>query len=100
MNTLTLTEAAAYLKCNAETVRVKAKAREIKAAKVGRQWVFKEEDLSSYLDKLYDVDLPSTQTPCNTTKQGLSSSGIGSPPLTDDEYESLLRPQTNARPKN
>jgi len=100
MNTLTLTEAAAYLKCNAETVRVKAKAREIKAVKVGRQWVFKEEDLSSYLDKLYDGDFNTVQPPCNTIKRGLSSFGTDSPLLTDDEYEDLLRPPTNVRPRN
>ena len=100
MNTLTLTEAAAYLKCNAETVRVKAKAREIKAVKVGRQWVFKEEDLSSYLDKLYDGDFSTVQQPCNTINRDLSSSGTDSQLLTDDEYEGLLRPSTNVRLRN
>lgn len=53
LKTLNLTEAAALLHMHKETLRERAKAGEIPGAKVGKQWVFIEEDLFIYLRSLY-----------------------------------------------
>jgi excisionase family DNA binding protein len=53
MVTMGLKGAAAYLKCHPETVRSLVLSEKLKGVKVGRAWVFKESDLSKYLDELY-----------------------------------------------
>ena len=53
MITLTLVEAAAFLKVHPEELRQRAKAGLIPGAKVGRAWVFLQDDLASYLRSLY-----------------------------------------------
>jgi excisionase family DNA binding protein len=53
MKTLGLHEAAAFLHCHPEELRRRAKAGSIPGAKVGRAWVFLEEDLAAYLRSLY-----------------------------------------------
>lgn len=49
MNTLDLDEAAEYLKISSDTMRDLADSGEIPGAKVGKQWVFSEDDLAAYL---------------------------------------------------
>lgn len=53
MKTLTLNEAAQFLKMHPEEVRRRAKAGVIPGAKVGKCWVFIEEDLAAYMRSLY-----------------------------------------------
>ncbi len=53
MKTLDLKEAAQLLRCNPETLRIKAKSGEIPGAKPGRCWVFVEEHLEQYLRSQY-----------------------------------------------
>ena len=53
MRTLNLQEAAAFLRLHPEELRKRAKAGRIPGAKVGRSWVFVDEDLASYLRSLY-----------------------------------------------
>ena len=53
MRTLNLQEAAAFLRLHPEELRKRAKAGRIPGAKVGRSWVFVDEDLASYLPSLY-----------------------------------------------
>ncbi len=53
MKTLGLHAAAAFLHCHPEELRRRAKAGGIPGAKVGRAWVFLEEDLAAYLRSLY-----------------------------------------------
>ena len=53
MQTLGLKQAAAFLRCHPEELRRRAKAGVIPGAKVGRAWVFLEEDLAAYLRSLY-----------------------------------------------
>jgi excisionase family DNA binding protein len=53
MKTLNLEEAAAFLHMNPETLRERAKAGVIPAAKPGKCWVFLEEDLVAYVRSFY-----------------------------------------------
>lgn len=53
MKTLTLQEAANFLKMTPEGVRIKAMKGEIPGAKPGKRWVFSEDDLADYLRSLY-----------------------------------------------
>ena len=53
LRTLSLTEAAKFLRVHPETLRQLARQGKIPGAKVGRAWVFLEEDLAEYLRSLY-----------------------------------------------
>src|SRR5688572_21680168 len=53
MVSLKLQEAAAFLKIHPEELRQRAKAGLIPGAKVGRAWVFLQDDLATYLRSLY-----------------------------------------------
>ena len=56
MNTLTLAEAAGFLKMHPEEVRCRAKRGVIPASKPGRRWVFIDEDLAAFLRGKYATD--------------------------------------------
>jgi Helix-turn-helix domain len=49
MNTLTLNQAAGFLKMHPEEVRSRAKRGLIPASKPGRRWVFIDDDLAAFL---------------------------------------------------
>ncbi|MBA3504470.1 MAG: helix-turn-helix domain-containing protein [Betaproteobacteria bacterium] len=53
MRTLDLQQAATFLRLHHEELRQRAKTGKIPGAKVGRRWVFVEDDLVSYLRSLY-----------------------------------------------
>lgn len=53
MNTLTLAEAAGFLKMHPEEVRCRAKRGLIPASKPGRRWVFIDDDLAAFLRGKY-----------------------------------------------
>src|SRR5689334_14513067 len=53
MRTLSLIEAAAFLRVHREELRRRARAGQLPGAKVGRAWVFLEDDLADYLRSLY-----------------------------------------------
>lgn len=52
MKTFDLPGAAAFLKVDPSTIKRMAQRGEIIGAKVGRSWVFREEDLDTYLREL------------------------------------------------
>jgi hypothetical protein len=53
MRTLSLVEAAKFLRMHPEELRRRAKIGAIPGAKAGRAWVFIDEDLAAYLRSLY-----------------------------------------------
>jgi hypothetical protein len=53
MRTLDLQEAAHLLRLNPEELRQRAKAGAIPGAKVGRRWIFIEDDLVDHIRSLY-----------------------------------------------
>src|SRR5688572_3267908 len=96
MRTLSLTEAAQFLKMHPEEVRRRAKAGIIPGAKAGRAWVFLEEDLAAYLRSLYSRTRQALQVTwgkevaechfANAVKPG----GSTSQPQAGNEYADLL----------
>ena len=55
VKTLDLKEAAAFLRCHPQELRSRAKAGKIPGAKVGRAWVFLEDDLAEHIRSRYPV---------------------------------------------
>ena len=53
MKSLTLKEAASFLKMHSETLREKAKTGDVPGRKVGRAWVFIEEHLADFVSGHY-----------------------------------------------
>ena len=71
MKTFGLNEAAAFLRCHPEELRRRAKAGIIPGAKVGRAWVFLEDDLAAYLRSLYP-QLPASVASDSEKGDGMS----------------------------
>ena len=70
MRTLSLPEAAKFLHCHPEWLRLQAKLGHIPGAKPGKSWVFIEEDLVAYIRAQY----PAAQVIEQIEKQETSSS--------------------------
>lgn len=96
MITLTLVEAAKFLKIHPEELRVRAKSGLIPGAKVGRAWVFLQDDLAAYLRSLYSrprqalrVTLRKEVEPCHFADV-TASGGSTCAPQAESEYAALL----------
>jgi hypothetical protein len=95
MNTLDLRQAAAILRLSPEELRRRAKAGAIPGAKVGRAWVFLQDDLVDYLRSLYSRPrqalqvAPRKETECHFVN---AAAPIGSTfaPRQGSEYADLL----------
>lgn len=102
--TLTLNQAAEFLQCNPETVRRLAQAGKIPSAKLGRKWVFIQQDLAQYIRNQYsnaesvvqvvDNDEESLCQSTNETESG----GLNSSLQTETEYNALLGLKTDSKP--
>lgn len=100
MKTLTLQQAAEFLHCNPETVRRLAQANKIPSAKLGRKWVFIEQDLAQYIRNQYSnaesvvqvVD-NDEESLCQSTLE-TTSGGLISQHQTEVEYNALLQLKT------
>ncbi|MBK6335664.1 MAG: helix-turn-helix domain-containing protein [Betaproteobacteria bacterium] len=96
MKTLGLHEAAAFLHCHPEELRRRAKAGGIPGAKVGRAWVFLEEDLAAYLRSLYAQPRQALQVTlrkemeCHFANAAVSGGSTSMPP-PGNEYAELLK---------
>jgi len=91
-----LRQAAALLRVHPETLRQMAKTGVIPGAKVGRAWVFVEEDLVAYLRSLYAqprqalrVTLGKEVKSCHFANAAQSGGSISSAPI-NAEYADLL----------
>jgi len=73
LRTLTLPQAAEFLKLHPQTVRKLALAGEIPAAKPGKCWVFVEQDLASWLRSRYRGN---GQVPQGDTQENASCRSI------------------------
>jgi hypothetical protein len=96
MITFTLLEAAAFLKVHPEELRQRAKAGLVPGAKVGRAWVFLEDDLAAYLRSLYSrhrqalqVTLGKEVETCHFADAGRSGGSTCSL-QPENEYAALL----------
>jgi excisionase family DNA binding protein len=103
MNTLTLLEAAAFLKMHPEEVRCRARRGVIPACKPGRRWVFIEDDLAAFLRGKYPshrqalrVTFEKGSAPWVSANEALSG-GSTSRHHQASEYEEVLK--RAAKPK-
>ena len=93
MKTLTLIEAAAFLKLSPSALRAKAKAGIVPGRKVGKRWVFVDVHLAEWIQEPYAVRRQALQGDrreyqcryTNATTRGGSGSRSA-----DDEYTRLL----------
>jgi excisionase family DNA binding protein len=106
VKTLALAEAAAFLKVHPEELRRKAKAGIIPGAKVGRAWVFIEEDIADYLRSLYAqprqalrVTWRKEVTECHSTNAERYGGSI-SPHQAASALDALLAQATKPRLKS
>src|SRR5262245_484025 len=105
MNTFGLKQAAAYLRIHPEELRRRAKAGSVPGAKVGRAWVFLEEDLAGYLRSLYGLRrqalqvTPDKEEVCHFASVA-GSGGSTSLPNGGSEYADLLELPTRTSRKN
>jgi len=95
MRTLGLKDAAAFLHCHPEELRRRAKLGTIPGAKVGRAWVFLEDDLASYLRSLYPQPRQALQVTLRKEMEChfANAAGPGGStllPPTGSEYAELL----------
>jgi excisionase family DNA binding protein len=94
VKTLTLEEAADFLKMHPMTVQEKARSGEIPAAKPGRRWVFIDVDLVEYLRSQYSSralqgDTKEMQTCHSTSERARPITGSMSATV-DAEYSKAL----------
>src|SRR5450759_1215694 len=96
MKTLSLIEAGSFLKMHPEEVRRQAKMGVIPGAKVGRAWVFIEDDLAQYLRSLYALPRQALRvtpgkevTKCHYANVARSGGSTSTLPM-ESEYAELL----------
>jgi len=103
MRTLNLDEAAQFLKLHPEEVRRRAKAGIIPGVKLGKRWVFIEDDLAAYMRSLYAPPRQALQVghgekqlchSLNVVRRG----GLVSPHQAASELDALL--QLKIKPKH
>ncbi|PSJ18144.1 helix-turn-helix domain-containing protein [Nitrosomonas supralitoralis] len=105
MKTLNLDEAAQFLKLHPEEVRRRAKAGIIPSAKLGKRWVFIEDDLAAHIRSLYASPRQALQVghgekqlchSVNVVRRG----GLVSPHQAASELDALLQLKIKPRHRN
>lgn len=105
MHTLSLVEAAAFLKMHLEEVRRRAKAGILPGAKAGKRWVFIDIDLAEYLRSLYAATRQALRVTWRKEYECHSSNaevrgGLISPHQAASALDVLLTPKKSPKPKN
>jgi excisionase family DNA binding protein len=101
MNTLTLNQAAEFLKIHPQTLRARALSGELPGAKIGKSWVFIEEDLAAVIRSRYsDLGWASHskgEQQCYTDDQTAKFGVVDLHHQTASKYEELLKLPTKRR---
>jgi len=101
METLTLKEAASFLKMHPQTLRTRAITGLLPGAKIGKSWVFIKEDLAHVIRSRYISSgrAPSSKGDnlCFTDDPIVNNGGADSPHQTEKRYEELLKPATKKK---
>ncbi len=98
--TLTLKKAAAFLNLSPEALRRKAKAGEIPGAKIGKRWIFLQEDLVEYIRSQYASGRRATRVTSNEEVKPCRSfaekrlGGLTSARQAEKELDALLKRRT------
>ena len=106
MKTLSLTEAADFLKMHAEEVRRRAKSGKIPGAKLGKRWVFILDDLAEHIRSQYAsprqalrVVTEKEANICHSTNAAIRG-GSCSPHQQESVLDALLAQPTKTKHKN
>ena len=95
MRTLTLNQAAEFLKIHPQTLRTRALSGELPGAKIGKSWVFIEEDLAAAIRSRYsDLGWASQSKgdiQCYTDDQIVTTGGVGLPHQMEKRYAEALK---------
>ncbi|MDD0802311.1 helix-turn-helix domain-containing protein [Acinetobacter sp. Gutcm_16] len=106
MQTLSLNEAANFLRMHPEELRRRAKLGQIPAAKPAKSWVFIEDDLAEYLRSFYASPRQALQvTSSMELKQchlsnATTYGGLTSPHRAVSELDALLQRKIKSKRKN
>ncbi|MFY0083443.1 helix-turn-helix domain-containing protein [Acinetobacter baumannii] len=106
MHTLSLDQAATFLRMHPEELRRRAKLGLIPGAKPGKSWVFLEDDLADYLRSLYAKPRQALQvTSSKELKQchlsnATTYGGLTSPHRAVSELDALLQRKIKSKHKN
>ncbi|WP_436912802.1 helix-turn-helix domain-containing protein [Acinetobacter schindleri] len=106
MHTLSLDQAAIFLRMHPEELRRRAKLGLIPGAKPGKSWVFLEDDLADYLRSLYAKPRQALQvTSSMELKQchlsnATTYGGLTSPHRAVSELDALLQRKIKSKRKN
>ncbi|WP_426178091.1 helix-turn-helix domain-containing protein [Massilia sp. TWR1-2-2] len=105
MDTLNLAQASTFLHMHREEVRKRAKQGRLPAAKIGRAWVFLEDDLVDFIRANYSesrqalqVTLRKEQASCHSTNAAIPG-GSDLQPRQESELDALLKQVTKNRRK-
>ena len=100
MKTLGLKEGATLLFLAPESLRQMDASGKVPGARVGKRWVFLEEDLEEFIRSRYrkNRQAPQTEAICSTKKA--RRSGSSSPPRTESELDARLKQLTGDSVRN
>ncbi|MGZ8227491.1 MAG: helix-turn-helix domain-containing protein [Methylococcaceae bacterium] len=104
MRTLDLSEAAQLLKLHPQTVLQRVRAGDIPGAKLGKCWVFIQQDLIEWVRSKYtrpqqEVGQGGNEI-CFIKEKTVNTGGIASLPQTAQQYANLLKPTTREKRRN
>jgi len=104
VKTLDLDEAAALLKMHKQTVLQKVRNGEIPGAKLGKCWVFIEEDLIKWIRSLYHSPQQDVRQggniQCSLKEKTVNIGGINLPHQTASQYAAVLKLPTKEKLRN
>jgi hypothetical protein len=106
MNTLTLKQAADFLKMHPEEVRRRTKLGQLPGAKIGKSYVFLEDDLVTYVRGRYASPRQALQVTSDKEQQSCHSSnavtrgGSTSPRQQVSALDALLEQAVKQKPRN
>ena len=97
--TLNLQEASNLLMIHPVTTQTRAKSGAIPAVKIGKRWVFIEDDLLQWIRLQYTTKRQAVSTEAQECYLNEKVSGITSSPAKDLLYINLLKPATKKKLK-
>ena len=104
MNTLSLQEAATFLKIHPVTLGEKARLGEIPGSKIGKCWVFVDVDLIQYIRAQYKrQDLQGEQlevSQCHSSNEKIHHIGGSNFSTTAEQYKKVLALPTKPKRKS
>ena len=103
MNTLTLQEAARFLKIHPVTLGEMARNAQVPATKIGKCWVFIDIDLIDHIRSHYarqTLQGEQEKSLCHSINEKTRLFGGLKSPATDELYRKALERPTKAKPRN